>query len=110
MVKVLIKPGVDILREMDADDAYLNHMVLGIAGEAGELVDAIKRHTIYRKDLDMENVIEELGDIEFFLEGIRSKLGTTREQTIQSNIEKLSKRYPGFQYSNSNAQNRADKQ
>jgi len=110
MVKVLLKPGVDILKEMSPEDAYLIHMGMGISGEAGELLDAIKKHTIYHKELDMVNVIEELGDIEFFLEGIRTGLGITREETIESNISKLSKRYPGFQYSNDAAQIRADKQ
>lgn len=64
---------------------------------------------IYRKELDRENVIEELGDLEFYLEGIRQGLGLTREECLEHNIRKLSKRYEGLKYSDKAAQDRADK-
>ena len=84
-------------------------MAVGISGEAGELLDAIKKAAIYQKPVDRQNVIEELGDLEFYMEGLRQGLGITRKETIQGNIDKLSKRYEGFKYSNEAAQNRADK-
>jgi NTP pyrophosphatase (non-canonical NTP hydrolase) len=80
-----------------------------ICGEAGELFDAVKRAVIYRKDLDIANVIEELGDLEFYLEGLRQAYGLSREQTIEANIAKLSKRYESLSYSDTAAQTRADK-
>lgn len=43
------------------------HACVGIAGEAGELLDAIKKHWIYGKLFDAENVVEECGDILFYL-------------------------------------------
>jgi len=65
LVRNLAKKGCEIKNEMTGHDAHLIHMVLGISGESGELLDAIKKHTIYHKPLDIGNVIEELGDIEF---------------------------------------------
>lgn len=109
MVRVLKKPGEDILSQLTPGDCDLLHMGIGVAGEAGELLDAIKRPTIYRKPLDRESVVEELGDIEFFLEGIRQRLGITREETLQANIEKLGVRYQGLKYGDQAAQDRADK-
>jgi len=73
------------------------------------VVDAVKKHTIYGKELDVENVIEELGDLEFYMEHMRQLVGITREQTIQANIDKLGKRYEGMIYSDDSAQARADK-
>jgi NTP pyrophosphatase (non-canonical NTP hydrolase) len=108
LVKALAKPGQDIVDEMTASDAHLIHMVVGVCGEAGELLDAIKKAVIYRKELDRVNVIEELGDIEFYMEGLRQGLGITREQCIKENSAKLTKRY-GSMYSNEAAKNRADK-
>jgi NTP pyrophosphatase (non-canonical NTP hydrolase) len=108
LVKSLVKPGQDIVDEMTATDAHLMHMVVGVCGEAGELLDAVKKAVIYRKELDRVNVIEELGDIEFYMEGLRQELGITREQCIKENIAKLTKRY-GSMYSNEAAKNRADK-
>ncbi len=109
MVRALAKPGADITNEMTADDAHLLHMAVGVSGEAGELLDAVKKKVIYRKDLDLVNVIEELGDLEFYMEGLRQGLGITREQCLAANINKLGKRYQNFEYSDKKAQTRADK-
>lgn len=109
MVRQLVKPGLQIACEMSDHNAHLIHMVLGISGESGELLDAVKKSVIYNKPLDRENVIEELGDIEFYLEGLRQGLGITREETIGANINKLGERYEGHQYSDAQAQDRADK-
>lgn len=109
MVKSLAKSGEKIAAELDGKDAHLIHMAIGISGEAGELLDAIKKRAVYRKELDRENVIEELGDLEFYMEGLRQGLGVTREQCLEANIAKLSKRYESLQYSDNAAQQRADK-
>ena len=105
----LAKKGEVIANELTAEDAHLLHMVVGVSGEAGELLDAVKKAVIYRKPLDLENVIEELGDLEFYMEGLRQGLGITRQETIDANVEKLSKRYEGLRYSDKSAQLRADK-
>lgn len=110
MVKALAKSGDTIQSEMTGHDAHLMHMAIGVSGEAGELLDAVKKAVIYRKPLDRENVIEELGDIEFYLEGLRQGAGITREETLQANIAKLGVRYEGLRYSDTAAQQRADKQ
>ena len=109
MVSRLAKPGDQIISELTPEKAHQLHMVVGVVGEAGELIDAVKKSTIYNKPLDIINVIEELGDIEFYMEGLRQSLGITRQQTIDANISKLGKRYASGNYSNEQAQNRADK-
>lgn len=108
MVLALAKDGLAIKNELTPNDAHITHMVMGICGEAGELLDAVKKHTIYRKPLDRENIVEELGDLEFYLSGLRQGLGITREETLEHNIKKLSVRYQGS-FSNEKAQQRADK-
>lgn len=110
MVKVLAKPGKDIVESLTPEMAHALHMAVGVSGEAGELLDAVKKAAIYCKPVDITNVIEELGDLEFYMEGIRQGLGITREQTLEANIDKLSVRYSGLKYSNEAAINRADKQ
>ena len=109
MVKALAKSGVAIAAEMTAENAHLMHMAIGICGEAGELIDAIKKRVIYRKPLDRENVIEELGDLEFYMEGLRQGMGLSRDDCLAANIAKLGKRYEGLRYSDGAAQARADK-
>ncbi len=109
MVASLVKPGVAIAAALTGDKAHLLHMSVGISGESGELLDAIKKHVIYNKPIDLENVIEELGDLEFYMEGLRQGLGISREETIDANIAKLGVRYAQG-YSDKAAQERADKQ
>ena len=109
MVKVLAKDGQLIKDELTPEQAHQIHMAIGVSGESGELLDAVKKGAIYQKPLDRENIIEELGDIEFYMEGLRQSLNISREDTIQANIGKLGKRYKGFKYSNKAAIERADK-
>jgi NTP pyrophosphatase (non-canonical NTP hydrolase) len=109
MVSTLAKPGEAIIESLSPEKAHLIHMAIGVSGESGELLDAIKKHVIYNKAVDRENVIEELGDLEFYMEGLRQGLNITREETIHANIAKLGKRYAAATYSDQAAQERADK-
>lgn len=109
LVAALIKPGEQLAEEFTPTDCKLIHALMGICGEAGELMDAVKKATVYRKPLDRANVIEELGDLEFYMQDLRATLGITREETLAHNIAKLSKRYVGLTYSDKSAQERADK-
>lgn len=109
MVSQLAKRGETIANEITGADAHLLHMSVGVSGEAGELLDAVKKSVIYRKPIDRDNVVEELGDLEFYMEGLRQGLGITRQETLQANIDKLGDRYEGHQYSDQQAQDRADK-
>lgn len=109
LVSNLMKDPKEILTSLTERDADLIHAILGISGEAGELLDAVKKSVIYRKELDIENVIEELGDIEFYLSRFRDILKIYREDTLIANINKLKKRYPSG-YTDKAAQDRADKE
>jgi NTP pyrophosphatase (non-canonical NTP hydrolase) len=109
MVAKLAKEGNDILKEMTPEQAHLMHMAIGVAGEAGELLDAIKKHVIYQKPLDVDNVIEEVGDIYFYLEGIHATVNFSRRMALEKNQEKLGLRYSTGTYSNEQAKERLDK-
>ena len=109
LVRNLTKPGKEIASQMDENRAQFMHMAIGVAGEAGELLDAMKRVVIYNKFIDLDNVIEELGDMEFYLEGLRQGLGISRELVLEANIAKLQKRYASGTYTDKAAQDREDK-
>lgn len=110
MVAGLVKDPEAIRETLDSQKVNLIHMAMGVSGEAGELLDAVKKHTVYNKPLDSKNVIEELGDLEFYMEGLRQELGITRDETLEFNIGKLGARYLNHRYSDEQAQARADKQ
>lgn len=109
MVAALVKPREVLLASLSPDKVDLWHGATGVCTEAGELLDAIKKMAIYNKQLDRDNVIEELGDIEFYMQQVRSRLNITREETLKANMEKLAIRYKNYRYTDQAAIDRADK-
>lgn len=110
MVRKLAKSGEAILTSLTPLKCHMWHMASCIPGEAGELFDAVKKYVIYGKPLDRENIVEELGDLEFYMEGLRDSMGITREEVIEANQRKLAKRYgENFEYADQKARDRADK-
>ena len=105
----LAKAGADIKRELTPEQANLLHVGVGVSTEANELLDAIKKHTIYQKPLDVENIKEELGDLLFYMSNLMQSVGLSFKEVLQHNIDKLSVRYSSGKYSNAQAQERADK-
>lgn len=119
-VQTLKKAGEAILTSLTPEKCDLLHMAVGVAGEGGELLDAVKRHIIYDQPLDTiideatgqtirEGMVEELGDLLFYIEGVKLNLGISEEEILMKNREKLSKRYKKLTYSDTDAKNRADK-
>lgn len=109
MVRTLAKDGVGLLGSLTPQCVELWHHLTGMVTEVGEIATAVKANVIYGKDLDRANLVEELGDLEFYMEGLRQVLKITREETIQGNLAKLSVRYSSGAYSNEQAIARADK-
>jgi hypothetical protein len=86
----------------------LLHSCLGLAGEVGELIDAIKKPVMYFSPWDNQNILEELGDCYHFLDRITEAFHLTDNQCRAANLRKLEKRFPGG-YSHTAAQIRRDK-
>lgn len=75
----------------------LSNVGLGLAGEAGEIADMIKKHLHQGHPLDREKFIKELGDLAWYLALGCTVIGEPMEKVLQTNIDKLLKRYPdGF--------------
>jgi NTP pyrophosphatase (non-canonical NTP hydrolase) len=108
-VNSIVKPGDEIVRQLTPQQAHLLHMAVGVSGEAGELLDAVKKHCVYQKQIDIDNIKEEAGDILFYLTGLLNELELSLEDCIIANREKLSRRYASGSYSNEQAIARADK-
>jgi NTP pyrophosphatase (non-canonical NTP hydrolase) len=70
---------------------------LGLAGEAGEVADHIKKVIGHGHALDREYIKKELGDVLWYIQYEASLIGYTLEEVAQANIDKLKARYPeGF--------------
>lgn len=70
---------------------------LGLAGEAGECADLIKKHLFHGHDLNKEHLAKELGDVAWYLAVTAYAIGYPLEDVLKLNIDKLRQRYPdGF--------------
>lgn len=67
---------------------------IGVAGESGEVVDVIKKATVGYRSLSFDKLIEELGDLEFYLQKLRTLIDVRREAVLEINVKKLNNRYP----------------
>lgn len=69
---------------------------LGLAGETGEYLDAVKKEMFHGHIKDSWHEVEELGDILFYLTDIaRRRLGCTLQAIMHANVDKLNRRYKG---------------
>ena len=101
----------EALRCMRNDLPYeliCSNMCMGLAGETGETVDIFKKHIYQGKDLDINDVIEEIGDILWYIANLCNVNKITMKECMESNVEKLRKRYPNG-FSIKDALERADK-
>ena len=69
----------------------LVYPALGLAGEAGEVAEKVKKH-IRDGVLDVDAVKKEMGDVLWYLAALASDLGIELEDVALANVEKLSSR------------------
>ena len=65
-----------------------------LSSESGELNDALVKHICYNQPLDIENIIEECGDLLWYIALILDHCNIDMEVCMAENIEKLKIRYP----------------
>ncbi len=84
-------------RRTSPGDGNIEMVALGLSGESGEFADLVKKHLFQGHNFDRERMVEELGDILWYImEGARV-LNIEPSEIARRNIEKLEKRYPdGF--------------
>ena len=68
---------------------------MGLNGEAGEVSEIIKKHLLHGKDLDMEHLKEELGDVLWYFFHALSTFDLTFEEIAEGNLRKLCARHAG---------------
>jgi NTP pyrophosphatase (non-canonical NTP hydrolase) len=72
-------------------------MALGLAGEAGEVVDLLKKHIGHGHALDVGLLSKELGDVLWYVAALATQHNIDLGDVAEWNIAKLRRRYPeGF--------------
>jgi hypothetical protein len=86
--------------------------VILLAIAAGQLLDAVKRHVIYEKPLEVVKgaIMAQLAEVDWRIYRICEAYQIDTKTVLDANTAKLSKRYHSLTYKDAHAQERADKQ
>jgi NTP pyrophosphatase (non-canonical NTP hydrolase) len=72
-------------------------LALGIAGEAGEVADLVKKQIGHGHPADPDKIAKELGDVLWYVACLADAYGFYLSKIARLNIDKLEERYPdGF--------------
>jgi NTP pyrophosphatase (non-canonical NTP hydrolase) len=80
-------------RLISAETIRLLHASMGIETEAGEFLDVLKKFIFYGKQIDKVNLVEELGDLLWYIGIACDELSVSFEEIMIKNINKLKARY-----------------
>ena len=76
---------------------HLFNGLLGLAGETGECCDIVKKSLFQDHREYEEKLMDELGDIMWYVAETAAAIGFTLDQVAEHNLQKLRSRYPeGF--------------
>jgi NTP pyrophosphatase (non-canonical NTP hydrolase) len=56
-----------VVDQIEGLESRMLHGLIGLCTESGELLDAMKKHLYYGKELDTVNMLEEIGDLCWYL-------------------------------------------
>lgn len=82
----------DVLSTLGPDGDPLL-LALGVGGEAGEVLEIMKKGHRPGKEVDVTHLKEELGDVLWYIAALAATYGLDLEEIAQENIAKLKKRY-----------------
>ncbi len=84
-------------KEQLFESVGLSVLALGVAGEAGEVADYLKKVIGHGHALERDKLLKELGDVLWYVAVLANRTGISLEDVARENILKLRKRYPdGF--------------
>jgi NTP pyrophosphatase (non-canonical NTP hydrolase) len=72
----------------------INHAIVGLAGEVGELAQLLERWVYYGQPLSIADVEEELGDCLWYIALLCNAAGIRMDRAMEGNIAKLKARFP----------------
>jgi NTP pyrophosphatase (non-canonical NTP hydrolase) len=102
----------DRIGDLDRQGANIERLLtagVGINAEGGEFLEIIKKMVFQGKPWNEDNrehLIIELGDIMWYVAQATQSLGISMEEVLDTNIKKLSKRYPEGTFDSYYSENR----
>lgn len=90
--------------ELDQNGANIERLMtgaIGLSAESGEILEIVKKMLFQGKPYNEDNrehLKRELGDVMWYVVQLLLALGYTMEEIIETNVDKLSKRFPNGQF------------
>lgn len=79
---------------LQSERDHILNAVMGLGGEAGEIVDLHKKMFFHKpKDGRREEILHELGDVLYYFNKLRDLYGFSMKEIVEANLEKLFKRH-----------------
>ena len=103
----------DRIGELDREGANIERLLtsgVGINAEGGEFLEIIKKMVFQGKPWNEDNrehLIIELGDIMWYVAQACMALEVSFDDVVETNVNKLKKRYPGGEFDVFKSENRA---
>ena len=103
----------DRIGDLDRQGANIERLLtagVGINAEGGEFLEIIKKMVFQGKPWNEDNrehLIIELGDIMWYVAQACMALEVTFDEVVETNVNKLKKRYPGGEFDVFKSENRA---
>ena len=103
----------DRIGELDREGANIERLLtagVGINAEGGEFLEIVKKMVFQGKPWNEDNrehLIIELGDIMWYVAQACVALEVSFDDVIETNVNKLKKRYPGGEFDVFKSENRA---
>jgi NTP pyrophosphatase (non-canonical NTP hydrolase) len=83
--------------DMDSQKTRVSVAAMGLAGETGEVVDALKKWVGHDHPFNRDEIVKEMGDVLWYLAELGTALDITLDEVAEKNEAKLRLRYPdGF--------------
>lgn len=99
----------DMIINEEIDAGGVLNACLGLSGETGELNDMIKKWVFHEKEIDIEHLKKEIGDVCWYIAMLCEAMNFSLDEILQMNIAKLKARYPeGFDVNRANNRNKND--
>lgn len=81
-------------RTLHGNEQVLTNCALGLASEAGQVLEVIRNYTFENHQMDQEELIKEMGDVLWYLSQIAEWANIPFEEVAKQNIGMLQQRYP----------------
>ena len=101
--------AVIIVDDIEYSFDTVGELFIELAIESANMLDCVKKYTVYNKTIDSTIAIRHASNIRFLLDMIYDRCEISKEKVLEYNVDKLSIRYENLKFSNEAASERKDK-